>query len=206
MPISCLTLTPTSPCAGPSQVQPINITSLEAAFIPGYNRFPMNDFPRVAVSSRSGTVSMVWNDTRQHGTGDIFLQSFNLGSLTPVQSQPVRVNSRSDTGGWLFLPAVRNADASGNLDISFYSRSSPNTALTDVTASLKVDPRTTGTPTRSDTRITTGSSDWNADSSVIVPNFGDYTDNYFVGSALYVAWSDGRLGFPQPLTDSVSVH
>src|SRR5438105_868260 len=206
VPISCLTLTPTSPCAGPSEVQPINITSLEAAFIPGYNRFPMNDFPRVAVSSRSGTISMVWNDTRQHGTGDIFLQSFNLGSLTPVQSQPVRVNSRSDTGGWLFLPAVRNADASGNLDISFYSRSSPNTALTDLTASLKVDPRTTGTPTRSDTRITTGSSDWNADSSVIVPNFGDYTDNYFVGSALYVAWSDGRLGFPQPLTDSVSVH
>ena len=207
VPISCLTLTPTSPCAaGPSEVQAINITSLEAAFIPGYNRFPMNDFPRVAVSSRSGTISMVWNDARQHGTGDIFLQSFNLGSLTPVQSQPVRVNSRSDTGGWLFLPAVRNADASGNLDISFYSRSSANTALTDVNASLKVDPRTTSTPTRSDTRITTGSSDWNAVSSIIVPNFGDYTDNYFVGSTLYVAWSDGRLGFPQPFADSVSVH
>src|SRR5437870_6609834 len=125
VPLSCLTLTPTSPCAaGPSEVRAINITSLEAAFIPGYNRFPMNDFPRVAVSSRSGTISMVWNDTRQHATGDIFLQSFNLGSLTPIQSEPVRINSRSDTGGWLFLPAVRNADGSGNLDISFYSRSS----------------------------------------------------------------------------------
>jgi len=166
----------------------------------------MNDFPRVAVSSRSGTISMVWNDTRQHATGDIFLQSFNLGSLTPIQSEPVRINSRSDTGGWLFLPAVRNADGSGNLDISFYSRSSANTALTDINASLRVDPRTTTTPTRSDTRITTGSSDWNAVSSIIVPNFGDYTDNYFVGSTLYVAWSDGRLGFPQPFADSVSVH
>jgi hypothetical protein len=206
VPFSCLTLTPTSPCAGPAATQAVNITSLEAAFIPGYNRFPMNDFPRVAVSNPAGTVSMVWNDARQHGTGDIFLQSFNLGTLTAVQSQPVRINSRSDTGGWLFLPAVRNADGKGNLSVSFYSRSSANTALTNVYASLKVNPRTTSTPTRSDTQITTGSSDWNAVSSIIVPNFGDYTDNYFVGTTLYVAWSDGRLGFPQPFEDQVSVH
>jgi hypothetical protein len=54
--------------------------------------------------------------------------------------------------------------------------------------------------------VTTQPSDWNADSSDIVPNFGDYTDNYviatpappFSGDQLYVAWSDGRLGFPQP--------
>jgi hypothetical protein len=206
VPFSCLTLTPTSPCAGPTATKAINITSLEAAFIPGYNRFPMNDFPRVAVSGAAGTVSMVWNDARQHGTGDIFLQSFNLGSLTAVQSQPVRINSRSDTGGWLFLPAVRNADGNGNLSVSFYSRSSANTALTNVYTSLKVNPRTTSTPTRSDTQITTGSSDWNSVSSIITPNFGDYIDNYFVGTTLYVAWSDGRLGFPQPFEDHVSVH
>ncbi len=206
IPFSCLTLTPTSPCAGPAATQAVNITSLEAAFIPGYNRFPMNDFPRLAVSAQAGTVSMVWNDTRRHGTGDIFLQSFNLGSLTVVQSSPVRVNSRTDTGGWLFLPAVRNADGSGNLDVSFYSRSSANTALTNVNASLRVNPRTTSTPARADTQITTGSSDWNGVSSIIIPNFGDYTDNYFVGATLYVAWSDGRLGFPQPFEDHVSVH
>jgi hypothetical protein len=205
IPFSCLTL-PTASCPGPQATQAVNITSLEAAFIPGYNRFPMNDFPRVAVSDPAATVSMVWNDARQHGTGDIFLQSFNLGSLSLVQSQPVRINSRTDTGGWLFLPAVRNADGSGNLDVSFYSRSSANTALTNVNASLKVDPRTTITPTRADTRITTGSSDWNAVSSIIIPNFGDYTDNYFVGTTLFVAWSDGRLGFPQPFEDNVSVH
>jgi hypothetical protein len=206
IPFSCLTLTPTSPCAGPTATQAVNITSLEAAFIPGYNRFPMNDFPRVAVSDPAGTVSMVWNDARQHGTGDIFLQSFNLGSLTPVQSQPVQINSRNDSGGWHFLPAVRNAGGQGNLNVSFYSRSSANTALTNVFASLKVDPRTTSTPTRGDTQITTGSSDWNGVSSIIVPNFGDYTDNYFVGTTLYVAWSDGRLGLPQPFEDHVSVH
>ena len=206
VPSSCLTLTATSPCSGPAATQAVNITSLEAASIPGYNRFPMNDFPRVAVSGPAGAVSMVWNDARQHGTGDIFMQSFNLGSLSAVQSQPVRINSRTDAGGWKFLPAVRNADGRGNLNVSFYSRSSANTALTNVNASLKVNPRATTTPTGSDTKVTTGPSDWNAVSSIIVPNFGDYTDNYFAGTNLYVAWSDGRLGFPQPFEDHIGVH
>jgi hypothetical protein len=206
IPSSCLTLTSTSPCSAPAATQAVNIVSLEAAFIPGYNRFPMNDFPRLAVSDPAGTVSMVWNDARQHGTGDIFFQSFNLGSLTAVQSAPVRINSRKDTGGWHFLPAVRQSDSNGNLNVSFYSRSSANTALTNVFAALKVDPRATAPPTKNDTQVTTGSSDWNAVSSIIVPNFGDYTDNYFLGTTLYVVWSDGRLGFPQPFEDHISVH
>jgi len=206
VPFSCLTLTATSSCAGPTATQAININSLEAAFIPGYNRFPMSDFPRVAVSGPAGTVSMVWNDTRQHGTGDIFLQSFNLGSLSLVQSSPVRINSRNNSGGWLFLPAVRQSGSNGTLNVSFYSRSSANTALTDVSVATKVNPRTTSTPTKNNTTVTTGSSDWLSVSSIIIPNFGDYTDNYFVGTTLYVAWSDGRLGFPQPFQDHISVH
>jgi hypothetical protein len=206
VPFSCLTLTSTSPCAGPTATQAVNIDSLEAAFIPGYNRFPMNDFPRVAVSGPAGTVSMVWNDARFHGTGDILLQSFSLGSLSLVQSTPVRINSRNNTGGWLFLPAVRQSDSNGNLNVSFYSRSSANTSLTDVSAATKVNPRTTISPTKNNTTVTTGPSDWISVSSIIVPNFGDYTDNYFVGTTLYVAWSDGRLGFPNPFEDHVSVH
>ena len=206
VPFSCLMLTATSPCAGPAATQAVNINSLEAAFIPGYNRFPMNDFPRVAVSDPARTVSMVWNDTLQHPTGDIFLQSFNLGSLTAVQIQPVRINSRNNTGGWLFLPAVRQSDSNGNLNVSFYSRSSANTALTDVSAATKVNPRTTIPPTKNNTTVTTGPSDWNGVSSIIIPNFGDYTDNYFVGTTLYVAWSDGRLGIPNPFEDNFSVH
>ena len=206
IPFSCLTLTATSPCAGPAATQAVNITSLEAAFIPGYNRFPMNDFPRLAVSDPAGTVSMVWNDARQHATGDILLQSFNLGSLSLVQSSPVRINGHNDTGGWHFLPALRQSDSNGNLDISFYSRSSANTALTNVFAALKVNPRATATPTKSEVQVTTGSSDWNAVSSIIIPNFGDYTDNYVLGSTLYVVWSDGRLGIPQPFEDHFKVH
>src|SRR6266699_4727051 len=206
IPFSCLTLTFTSACPGPAASQAVNITSMEAAFIPGYNRFPMNDFPRVAVSGPAGTVSMVWNDARLKPSGDIFMQSFNLGTLTPVQSLPVRVNNPSSGSGWTFLPAVRNADGQGSLAVSFYSRATPNTALTDVFASIHVDPRLTSNVKAKGTKITTGSSDWNAVSSIIIPNFGDYTDNYFVGGTLYVAWSDGRLGIPQPFEDPLVIH
>ena len=78
------------------------------------------------------------------------------------------------------------------------------TADTGVMAALHVSPLTTTTP--SNTMITNMLSDWDHNSSLIVPNFGDYTDNAvsatgsapYVGKTLYVAWSDGRLGIPQP--------
>lgn len=201
IPSTCLTL-PTASCSAPAGSNAINITSMDAAFIPGYNRFPMNDFPRIAVSGRAGTVSIVWNDARLHPYGDILMQSFDLGSLALVQSSPVVINS--GTNGWHMLPALRRANLSGNLSISFYGRSSPTTALTDVYLARSVNPRTTSTP--GNTLITTGPSDWNTVSSDIVPNFGDYTDNYviatssgsYVGRSLYIAWSDGRLSDPQP--------
>src|SRR5205823_11247160 len=96
----------------------VNIVSMDGAFIPGYSRFPMNDFPRIAVSDPFGTVSIVWNDARLHPAGDILLQSFHLISLTGIQPQPIRVNSA--TGGWHLLPALRNVDDDGDLQISFY--------------------------------------------------------------------------------------
>jgi hypothetical protein len=194
-------------CTGPFKEADVNITSMTGAFIPGYNRFPMNDFPRIAVSDPNGTVSIVWNDTRLHPAGDILMQSFFLNSQfpTPVQSKPVRINQA--TGGWHMLPALRNVNAQGNLNISFYSRASANTAKTDVYAALNVNPLVTSIP--SNVLITTGPSDWNSVSSDIVPNFGDYTDNYVIASrsapftnqTLFVAWSDGRLGVPQPFND-----
>jgi hypothetical protein len=91
--------------------------------------------------------------------------------------------------------------------ISYYSRDIANTALTNVHAALGIDPRITNSPKGGDAVITTGPTDWNAVSSLIVPNFGDYTDNYVAGgSTLYVAWPDGRLGILQPFEDSVSVR
>ena len=127
----------------------------------------------------------------------------NLVTLGNTSGAPVVLNS--DRGGWHFLPGLRNANQSGKLNVSWYSRSSANTAITDVTAALDVNARSTATP--NNTLVTTVASDWNAVSSDIVPNFGDYTDNYTIntanntpGSRDFVAWSDGRLGIPQPFS------
>ncbi|HLX57240.1 MAG TPA: hypothetical protein VKR83_09470 [Ktedonobacteraceae bacterium] len=181
----------------------VNITSMDAALIPGYNRFPMNDFPRIAVSDPFKTVSIVWNDARFHPAGDILLQSFWKSTFpATVQSAPVRINSA--TGGWHMLPALRNTDDDGDLQISFYGRASANTDVTNVYAAIDVAPTTTAT--HGNVLVTTAPSAWVDVSSDIIPNFGDYTDNYVIATAgapytqqtLYVAWSDGRLGDPQP--------
>jgi hypothetical protein len=209
IPFSCLPLAPQSACARPTAKNGVSLTSMDAAFIPGYNRFPMSDFPRIAVSDVAGTVSIVWNDARFHPTGDILLQSFKLARLTGVQTEPVVINS--DTGGWHFMPGLHNTDANGNLNIGFYDRASPNTSVTDVVTALAVSPTATSTPTNS--VVTDVSSDWNSVSSIIIPNFGDYTDTYvistpgapYTGTRLYVAWSDGRIGDPQPFEANAPV-
>jgi len=204
IPESCLTSTSPSPCSPPFSQAAVNIVSTTATQVPGYNRFPSNDFPRIAVSDKAGTVSIVWNDARSNPLGDILMQSFNLGSLGAVQSAPVKLDN-DGTSALHFLPAVRYADSNGLLSVSWYDRRlNPGSAITDVYAALGVDPRTTGTPSNS--RVTDASSNWLAVSSDIVPNFGDYTDNYLVttgtgkkaSNIFYVGWSDGRLGVPQP--------
>jgi hypothetical protein len=53
--------------------------------------------------------------------------------------------------------------------------------------------------------VSTVPTDWNNVSSDIVPNFGDYTDNYIANGTLFVAWSDGRLGLPQPFEANVAM-
>src|SRR5919198_2364694 len=130
VPFSCLRPADSSACGPPSTKAAVPIVSLDAALIPGYNRIPSpktsgaNDFPRIAVSNPAGTVSIVWNDAREYPGGDILLQSYTLGSLAPVQASPVRLNP--DTGGWHVLPALRYANQSGNLSVSYYRRASPN--------------------------------------------------------------------------------
>ena len=88
--------------------------------------------------------------------------------------------------------------------MTWYTRASVTTVDTNVEAAIGVSPLTTVTPPNR--TITNVASNWLANSSLIVPNFGDYTDNAvavtgrppFVGNTLFVAWSDGRLGIPQP--------
>ncbi len=209
IPKACLTLPGPSACTGPFTQTAELVTSLSAAFIPGYNRFPMNDFPRIAVSTTYETVSIVWNDARFKPSGDILLQSWAKGRAfpAPIQFEPVVVDHAKTAGrGWQFLPGMRNTDDDGNLYISWYGRAIPGTAITNVYEAVGISPLIFATPRN--IKITNTASDWNAVSSDIVPNFGDYTDNYvgavgsfgppFTGEINYSAWSDGRLGIPQP--------
>lgn len=202
VPFKCLaplTLAPSS-CTKPAATNAVTITSMDAAFIPGYNRFPMNDFPRLAVSDISGTVSMVWNDARFHPAGDILLYSFTLGTLVGIQTGgPVVINS--STGGWHMLPALRNVDGDGDLSISFYGRDSANTDVTDVFAAMDVSPTASSSPA-SNLLVTTAPTGWFSVSSDATPNFGDYTDNYVQAQQFFVAWTDGRTGVPQPFSAS----
>jgi hypothetical protein len=196
---ACLTL-PHASCTAPNLTTNVSITSLDGTLVPGYNRFPPNDFPRIAVSDPHGTVSIVWNDAGTNPLGDILLESFDLHTLDAVQLAPVKLNDDTGIGTLHFLPALRNADADGNLNVSWYDRRrSPESGSTDVFAALGVHPRTTSTPS-SNTLVTNEASNWLADSSLIVPNFGDYTDNYVEKSIsrIFAAWSDGRYNIPQP--------
>ena len=202
-PRHCLRLAETAACARPARRNKVRVVSLDSAFVPGYNRFPLSDFPRLAVSSRSGMVAMVWNDTRDHPNGDVLLQSFRLGSLAKVQRTPA-VLDRPHSGGLTMMPALRVANRNGKLDVAWYSRASGGTARTTVKAAIGVNPATRSTPRN--ITITNRASDWLQNNSDIVPNFGDYIDAVvsatghwpFVGRTLYVAWSDGRSGVPQP--------
>lgn len=203
-PRRCLPLTTVAACSGPKARMSVPITSLNQTPVLGYNRGASNDFPRVAVSHRFGTVSMVWNDTRHHPLGDILLESFRQASLRPVQAVPV-VLDRPASGGVHMFPAVRTATAAGRLDVVWYSRTTPTTANTSVDGVLGLNPLTTSSP-RSNIRVTSVTSNWLNATSVIFPNFGDYIDAAltttgtapFVGRTLYVAWSDGRFSVPQP--------
>jgi hypothetical protein len=177
---------------GPSNSAAINVVSMDSASIAGYNRFPANDFPRIAVSRPSGTVSIVWNDSRYHPLGDILMQSYSLGALHPA-SGLVRLNQH--TGGLHFLPALRNADSSGHLNVSWYERANASTTRTNVYEAPGISPRTLSTPPN--VLITNVASDWNTVTSDITPNFGDYTDNYAFGTRVAISWADGRNGTPQ---------
>jgi hypothetical protein len=196
-----------SPCSPPFLENSNIIVSTDLTVVPGYNRFLMNDYPRIAVSEAYKSVSLVWNDARDKPLGDILLQSFSLGDLSPVQSSPVRLNRDNGAGDMHTMPGLKNTSSTGLLNVTWYDRrgSNADTGKTDIFGVINVNPRTPNTPTNY--RFSNVSSDWLATSSAIVPNFGDYTDNFLSDlNVLYVAWSDGRTGVPQPEEAHVKVQ
>jgi hypothetical protein len=173
----------------------LGVKSLDGSVIAGYSRGIGQDFPRLAFDAAAHAVVFVWNDASSHPLGDIWLRSAPaaLTTLGPVQ----RVNDDADFS-LHFLPAV-SVRANGTICTSWYDRrlSGPTSAVTDYYGECRPSP----TSAASDFRITTASTDWLGTSSLINPNFGDYTDNATNGTTTFFTWSDGRLGIPQPFVD-----
>jgi|GEM_PF-757626 len=171
------------------------VKSLDTVSIAGYDRGPGQDFPRLAINTATRSVVFVWNDASLHPLGDIWLRTAPLG-LAGL-GKTVRVNDDSSYG-LHFLPAV-SVRSNGSICTSWYDRrlGGANSTRTDYFA----DCRATAGDNSRDIRVTTGATDWAATSSLIFPSFGDYTDNATDGTHTYFAWSDGRLGIPQPFID-----
>lgn len=202
----------TTTCAG-STADPIVVTqgqvnstaaggvkSTDLVVIAGYNRGLGNDFPRIAFDGPLNQVIVEWNDASLHPLADIWMRAFpsHLGTPGPIS----KVNT-DDSGALHFLPAVCAA-SDGSIVSSWYDRrrGGADSTSTDYFAETRPNPTTN----RIDHPVTTGSTDWNATSSIIIPNFGDYTNNTCTTSAngkplAYYNWSDGRTGVPQPFVD-----
>jgi hypothetical protein len=171
------------------------VKSLDSTLIAGYSRGIGNDFPRIAWNPTNGRVIVAWNDGSLHPLGDIWLRSYSstLGDPGAI----ARVNDDSDFT-LHFMPAV-SVRSNGRICTSWYDRRlfGPDSAHTDYFGECRPSVLTS----RTDVRITTGATDWANTSSLIDPNFGDYTDNTSVGTTTYYTWSDGRIGIPQPFVD-----
>jgi len=168
------------------------VKSLDGVNIAGYNRGIGQDFPRIAFDPHFGQVLVVWNDASAHPLGDVWLRalSADLDSFFPIH----KVNDDSDFV-LHFLPAI-SIRSDGSIAISWYDRRRFGASSTKTDYFGEIRP-SVGTQA-ADFRITTGATDWNGTSTLIIPNFGDYTDNGSSGMTTYFTWSDGRLGVPQP--------
>jgi hypothetical protein len=171
------------------------VKSLGNVAIAGYNRGLGNDFPRAVYDRKAQQLLVAWNDASSHPLGDIWMRAMTprLAGRATIQ----RVNS-DNTFALHFLPAI-SVRTDGTICTSWYDRRlfSPDSTRTDYFAEC----RPSAGSSQPDFRITTASTDWNATSSLIVPNFGDYTDTTASGPVTYFTWSDGRLGVPQPFVD-----
>jgi hypothetical protein len=172
------------------------VRSMNSTYIAGYNRGTGNDFPRIAVDPVDDRVVFAWNDASAHPLGDIWLRtaSYDLSTMTPIR----QVND-DRSFAMHFMPAL-SIGSDGSIRTSWYDRRmwGADSPETDYFGEVRAAERANAP----DFKITTGPTDWTNTSTLIVPNFGDYTDNATVGTTTYYTWSDGRLGVPQPFVDS----
>lgn len=171
------------------------VKSLNGTVIAGFNRGTGQDFPRIAVDAPLGKVIVVWNDASVHPLGDIWMRALPMDLA--INGPITKVND-DNSYALHFLPAV-SVRSDGSIVTSWYDRRlhGPDSASTDYFGEIRTDP----TSKARDFRITTGSTNWTNTSSLITPNFGDYTDNASSGMKSYFTWADGRIGVPQPFVD-----
>jgi hypothetical protein len=167
------------------------VKSLSNVAIAGYSRGQGQDFPSIAYDPIRNRVLVEWNDASHHPLGDVFLRSLdaNLG-YGPI----TKVND-DNSYALHFMPAV-SIRSDGSIASSWYDRrrAGPTSTVTDYYAEL----RPSAGVNAADFRVSNVSTDWLGTSSLLGPNFGDYTDNASTGTTTYFTWSDGRLGVPQP--------
>jgi hypothetical protein len=168
------------------------VKSLDLVPVTGYNRGTSNDFPRIAWNSSQNQVIIVWNDASHHPLGDIFMRAYSkrfAGAL------PIAQVNDDNTGALHMFPAVC-VQTNGSIVTSWFDRRNftPGSPMTDYYGEVRSTPGTNGT----DFKITSAASNWIDASSIISPNFGDYTDNSCDGNTTFFTWSDGRIGVPQP--------
>jgi hypothetical protein len=168
------------------------VKSLDLVVVPGYNRGTSNDFPRIAWDANRNQVVIVWNDASHHPLGDIFLRAFDAGLTSPGGIEKLNLDN---TGTLHMFPAVCFR-SDGDMVTSWYDRRDfvPDSAWTDLFGDIRSSPYAKG----KNFKITTTPTDWANTSSIIGPNFGDYTDNACSGTAEFFTWTDGRLGYSQP--------
>lgn len=172
------------------------VRSMDNVAIAGFNRGTGNDFPRIAFDPVHDRVVFAWNDASLHPLGDIWLRTAapDLASMGRIY----RVND-DESYALHFLPAL-SIGVDGSIRTSWYDRRAygADSSLTDYMGEVRPVESTNTT----DFTISTGPTDWANTSTLITPNFGDYTDNATSGMTTYYTWSDGRLGVPQPFVDS----
>jgi hypothetical protein len=168
------------------------VKSLDLVPIPGYSRGTSNDFPRIAWGQIAQRIVVVWNDASHHPLGDIFLRAFATGLTSPGAIEKLNADN---TGAVHMFPAVC-FESNGSMVTSWYDRRNfvPDSAWTDLFADIRPSPYATS----HNFKVTTTPTNWNATSSIIIPNFGDYTDNACTANSAFFTWSDGRLGCSQP--------
>jgi len=129
--------------------------------------------------------------------------------LARVQSAPVKLNSDNVIGTLHFLPAVRDTDMNGLLNVWWYDRRrNPNSGDTEVHAALccRSDDHEHTRFQRPGNQRAIGLADRWIDYSELRRLPDNFIDLSGSRQGMFVAWSEGRFNLPQPFAAHQGVN